>query len=369
MVSLRRAASIDDLAALARRRLPRMVFDFLDGGAGTEASLRRNREALAQVTLWPRYFRDVSRRDSSVELFGRRYAAPVGVAPIGMANLMWPGADLILARMARDFDIPYVLSTAGTTAIEEVAAVAPDHTWFQLYVANDDAITFDLMKRAHSVGINVLVVTVDVPVPGKRNRDIRNGFQIPLRPTLANLLDLALRPAWLLAQAQAGKPTFKTLAPYAPPASGTQSLAAFMAAQVTSRLDCALMARIRDAWPGKLVVKGILSPEDVATAAELGADGVIVSNHGGRQLDAAPSTIEALAPVCAAAGEDLTVMMDGGIRSGCDVVRALSGGAAFTFCGRAFLYGVAAGGGAGAKAAAAMLLDEIDRTLGQIGRV
>lgn len=367
MPSLRHAAAIDDLRTLARRRVPRIVFDYLDGGAGAEANLRRNRSALDAVVLTPRYLRDVSARRTAATLFGRTYAAPIGVAPVGLANLVWPGADRLLAAAARDADVPYILSTAGTTALEEIAALAPDHTWFQLYVAVEEHITTDLIRRARAAGIGVLVVTVDVPVPGKRNRDLRNGFTLPLRPTLPNLLDLARRPAWLWASARAGVPGFATLAPYAPKGGGPTSHAAFMARQVTPRLERTLLARIRDAWPGTLVVKGLLAAEDAVLAAELGCDGVIVSNHGGRQCEAAPATIEALPAVVAALGGRIPVAMDSGVRSGTDVVRALCSGAAFTFSAPSFLYGVAAGGAAGAARALEILIDETDRTLGQIG--
>lgn len=367
MSRLDRAATIDDLREMARRRVPRIAFDFLDGGAGSEASLRRNRAALDAITLTPRVLRDVAARGTTTSLFGRTYAAPIGVAPVGLANLIWPGADRLLASAARDANLPYILSTAGTTSIEDIAAAAPDHAWFQLYVAEDERITTDLMRRAGAAGIEVLVVTLDAAVPGKRCRDLRNGFTLPLRPTLPNILDLARRPAWLAAMARQGAPGFATLAPYAPPGGGARSHAAFMAQQVTARLDGAMLARIRDRWPGRLVLKGILAAEDAVTAADLGADGIIVSNHGGRQSDVAPASIEALPAIREAVGDRLTVMMDSGVRSGGDVARALAHGAEFCFSARSFLYGAGAAGAAGAAKAAAILIDETNRTMGLLG--
>ena len=237
MSPLARAASIDDLAIRARRRLPRLVYDFLDGGAGSEAGLARNRRALDEVVLKPRYFKDMRERCLATQIFGRTYAAPVGVAPFGLGDLIWPGAYLHLALMARDCNIPIIVSTAATAALEDIVAVAPEQVWFQLYVALDDRITFDLMRRADEAGIDVLVVTVDVPVPAARRRDIRNGFGLPLALNALNAVDFARRPSWLAATLRAGVPRFANLERYASAAKGAFSMAEIVAAMITSKLD------------------------------------------------------------------------------------------------------------------------------------
>ncbi|HEX7007707.1 MAG TPA: alpha-hydroxy acid oxidase [Alphaproteobacteria bacterium] len=366
MSAIHRAASIEDLRRLARRRVPRVAFDYMDGGAGSENGLTRNRAAFDRLRLVPRYLVDVTVRDLTTKLFGRRWSMPLGIAPTGLAGLIWPGADLILARAAVAADVPFILSTAATESLEEVAKVAPDHGWFQLYAGRDQDIVDDLVRRAHAAGYPVLVVTVDIPVPGKRDRDIRNGLTLPLRPRAATIVDVLSRPRWLLASARAGSPRFRNIEPYVKTARAI-SLAEAMAVQTAGNFDWGRLARVRDAWPGKLVVKGLMAPEDVARAAEEGADGVILSNHGGRQLDAGVAPIEILPRALEAAAGRIPVMLDSGIRQGGDVVRALALGAAFCFVARATLYGVAAGGAAGAAKALAILRDETDRTLGQLG--
>jgi L-lactate dehydrogenase (cytochrome)/(S)-mandelate dehydrogenase len=365
-MSLARALSIDDLRRLARRRIPQVAFDYVDGGAESENGVQRNRAAFERLRLVPRYLVDVSRRDLTTELFGRRWAMPLGIAPTGLSGLIWPGADFMLARAAIQADVPFILSTAASTALEDIAKAAPENAWFQLYAGRDQDIVDDLVRRAGAAGFPVLVVTVDVPVPGKRPRDLRNGLTLPLEPGLRIALDVMRRPAWLLASARAGAPRFRNIEPYVKAASAI-TLAEAMALQTAGNFDWARLKRVRDAWPGKLVVKGLMAPADVGRAAEAGADGVILSNHGGRQLDAGPAPIELLPAALEAAQGRIPIMLDSGIRQGGDVLRALALGAAFCFVARATLYGVAAGGEAGAARALAILRDEMDRTLGQIG--
>jgi L-lactate dehydrogenase (cytochrome)/(S)-mandelate dehydrogenase len=365
-MSVARAASIDDLRRLARKRVPRVAFDYMDGGAESEDGLARNRAAFERLRLVPRYLVDVSVRDISRELFGRRWAMPVGVAPTGLAAMVWPGADFMLARAAAAADVPYILSTAATASLEDVARAAPDHGWFQLYAGRDEAIVDDLVRRAGAAGFPVLVVTVDIPVPGKRDRDLRNGLTLPLRPRADVIFDVLRRPAWLLASARAGSPRFRNIEPYVEAKRAT-SLAEAMALQTAGNFGWSRLARVRAAWRGKMVVKGLLAPDDVRRAADEGADGVILSNHGGRQLDSGPAPIELLPAALEAAQGRIPVMLDSGIRRGGDVLRALALGAAFCFVARATLYGVAAGGQAGAAKALAILKDEVDRTLGQVG--
>lgn len=362
---LTRAASIDDLARLARRRLPRFAFDFLDGAAGEEAGLRRNRAALGEVLLKPHYGVGVD-PDSSATLFGQTWRQPFGVAPVGLGNLAWPGSDLALAGLARDNGIPFVLSTVASTAIEAAAAAAPGHCWFQLYVQRQEAVNRDLLRRADAAGLKVLVVTIDIAASNTRRRDIRNRFVIPFRITPRLVADLVRHYRWSLATLKAGPPSFANLAPYATAESG-QSLAEFISSAMKTDLTWDDIRRLRDQWSGTLVVKGILTPEDAVAALAAGADGVWVSNHGGRQLNAAPATIDALPAVRAAVGPAVPVLMDSGLRSGEDMVKARLRGADFLFSGRSFYYGMAAGGPPGGERAMALLAEDLRRTLLQIG--
>ena len=359
--------SIDDLRHVAMRRIPRLAFDFLEGGAGTEATLDRNRASLSSLLLNQYGLRDVRDRRIAVELFGRTYSKPFGIAPIGLCNLVWPGADAALAQAASDADCPYVMSASATTEIETLAPIAGDRFWFQLYVSAREEVTFDLIARARAAEAQVLVVTIDLPVPARRLRDLRNGFSLPFRLTPRILMDFACHPGWCLATASAGAPRFLNMERYMPTGSDNKSLAAFMAEQSTAGLDAGLFSRIRDAWPGTLVVKGVLSAETARAAIDLGADGLIVSNHGGRQLDAVPATIDVLPEIVSQANGAVPVMIDSGIRTGLDVIRAYALGASYVFCGRPFAYGHAAAGPAGIARAIELIGDETDRGLGQIG--
>lgn len=368
-MKVERLHCVADLRAAARRRVPRFAFDYLEGGAGDEAAVERNVAAFDRVLLRQFVLRDVRTRTVGVDVFGRRYDRPIGIAPVGLSNLIWPAADEALARAARAGTFPFVMSAAATTDIETIAAIGTDHLWFQLYVSADEEVTFDLIERAAAVGVDCMVVTVDLPVPAKRLRDLRNGFSLPFRLTPKMIADMIRHPAWCLATARAGTPRFRNMEKYLPAGTGNQPLAAFMARQITAGLDDALMSRIRDAWPGKLVVKGVMSTRTALSAIALGADGIIVSNHGGRQLQASPATIEVLPEIAAAVAGKVPVMLDSGIRCGADIVRAYALGADFVFSGRSFLYGYAAAGAAGLDRAVEILSDETDRTLGQIGAV
>ncbi|CAA7612215.1 alpha-hydroxy acid oxidase [Magnetospirillum sp. SS-4] len=356
---------VADLAERARRRLPAFAFGFLDGGSGEEGGLRRNRERLEAVRLMPRFCRAVD-PDSSAVLFGRTYAQPFGIAPVGMGNLLWPDADFALAAQARIRDLPMVVSTVASTTIEAIAEAAPGNVWFQLYYSRRPDINRDLLRRAWDSGIRVLAVTVDVPRAGDRRRDVRNRFVLPFRPGLRFLAGVAARPAWALATLRAGSPGFPNLAPYTGDITG-QTLTEFVSSQIKGDLSWNDLRGLRQDWPGKLLVKGVLAVDDAAAALDIGADGVWVSNHGGRQLDSAPAAIESLAAIRAALGDAATVVMDGGIRSGEDIARARVMGADFVFAGRAFYYGAAAGGAAGAERAADLLAADFSRTLVQLG--
>lgn len=358
---------VETLRRIARKRLPRFAFDFIDGGAQRETALARNRHALDQVHLLPKVLTGATVRDQSVQLLGQSFASPFGIAPIGMANLVAPGTDLALARAAERAGIAYTLSTAGTTALETIARAAP-HGWFQLYVGRDAAITDDLIRRADEAGYTALIVTADVPAPGKRLRDLRNRFTLPLRPTPRMALDVLGHPRWAWAMATGGAPRFANLEAYSSPGSSTSSLAELMAAQSSARLDWQLLARIRERWPRALILKGVLRPEDAKQAADMGVDAIGISNHGGRQLDAAPAPIEMLPALRAAVGPTVPLIVDGGLWSGEDVARCLALGANFALFGRAFLYAVAALGPAGGPAALiASLRDDLDRAMTQLG--
>ena len=363
-MKLEQTASIDDLAALARRRLPAFAFDFLDGGAGDEAGCQRNRERLRRILLKPRYGVGVD-PVTATSLFGQGYRQPFGIAPVGLGNLAWAGADLCLARLAGESGIPYVLSTVGTTDIETVAAAAPNNTWFQLYLLRRDEVNRDLLRRAWDAGVRVLVVTIDIVASATRRRDTRNGFTIPFHigPKLA--ADLLIHLGWSLATLRAGRPSFVNVERYA---EGTaQPLAEFITAQMRTDLRWDDIQRLRDLWKGTLVVKGVLTPEDALEARRVGADGIWVSNHGGRQLDAAPAAIDAVAGIRAVLGPAIPLLMDSGIRSGEDMVKARLMGADFIFSGRCFYYGMAAGGAAGGARALSLLASDLRRALVQIG--
>lgn len=362
-----RAVSIEDLRLMAKRRLPRVVFDFIEGGVEDEVGLERNESSYATCRLLPRYLVDVSRRDQSTTLFGHSYASPFGVAPTGLAGLSRPGADLMLAEAAAGANIPFIMSGASTASIEAAARVAPRHAWYQLYAARDTKISEDLIRRARDAGLSALVLTVDVPVGSKRERNLRNGFQLPLRLKWSRMLEALLHPAWLAGYLSNGMPRLENWAEYAGADARAQAIAAFMGTQTPGSPTWRDLESFRRLWPRHLVVKGIMRPDDAVRAADIGVDGIIVSNHGGRQLDLAAAPLEVLPAIAAAVGDRVTLMIDSGVRRGAHILAALCMGAKFAFVGRATLYGAAAGGLPGARRAIAILRDEIDRVMAQIG--
>jgi isopentenyl diphosphate isomerase/L-lactate dehydrogenase-like FMN-dependent dehydrogenase len=364
-MGLANAAGITDLARLAKRRLPSFVFNYIEGGAGEGAGVALNAAAYHRHLFKPRRLAGLA-AEASFTLFGRTYRQGFGVAPLGMANLAWPGADLALARLAERAQIPYVLSTAGTTSIETIAAAAPTAAWFQLYLSRDEAVTRDMVRRAWEAGLRVLVLTVDVPAPSRRNRGIRDGFTLPFHFTPRVLLDLAAHPAWSLATLRAGMPSLETYAQYAR-SDNLQVVGRFIAELNKRGPGWDDLAAVRAQWQGALVVKGILEPEDATTAIAAGADGVWVSNHGGRQLESAPASLDRLAAVRAAVGDAVPVLFDGGITGGEAVIKAFALGASMTFAGRAFAYGCGAGGAGGADKAFEILSRKIMAALHQIG--
>lgn len=361
------ALNIDALRLLAKKRLPRLVFDYIDGGVENEAGLARNLRSFAELQLLPRYLVDVSQRDQSTTLLGRRYGAPFGIGPTGLAAFSRPGADGMLADAAVAANIPFVLSGAGTASIAAIAKRAPQHTWYQLYVSRDAEITADLIRRARDAGIETLMLTVDVPVHAKRERDIRNGFMPPVKPTGAALLNMLGHPGWLFDVLRHGLPRFENWAPYAGEGAGAKAVGEFFAAQIPFTQTWRDLEHIRALWPGKLVIKGIMHPDDAQRALDAGVDGIVVSNHGGRQLDCAPAPVDVFPAIRAAVGGRLALMLDSGVRRGADVIKAKALGADFVFVGRATLYGVAAGAQAGAQRAIDILREEIDLIMAQIG--
>ena len=363
-MGLDRAACIDDLRRIAKRRIPRFAFDLVDGGAESERNLRRNISAFEEVELTPRYMADVGKIDMSVGLFGKTYATPFGMAPIGMLNAFWPEADLILARMCKRQNIPYVASSAASTTLERLAKAADGNGWFQLYVSGDDTVTQGLIDRAEAAGYEVMMVTADVPAAGKRDRDIRNKLAVPFRVTPEVLLQLAMTPRWTLTSLSHGKPN---IANYADLLRAATSYADVQKTLITPSFTWDDLKRLRDRWKGTLLVKGILHPDDALKCAKLGCDGIVVSNHGGRQVAFGPPTIEALPAIADAVGGRLKILLDSGIRRGADVLRAKALGADFTLAGRALAFGVGAGGRDGAERAMQILTLELERALGQLG--
>jgi (S)-mandelate dehydrogenase len=364
-----RLHTVEHLRAAARARLPQMVFDFVDGGSGSESALRRNRAALEPVRLVPRMARDVREADIGVSLWGRDYSAPVAVAPMGLCNIVAPGTDLALAGTAARGGFPYCLSTAATTTIEAIAPTAAGHLWFQLYPASEEEVTFDLVRRAEAAGAEILLITLDIQTSSKRVRDLVNGLTIPVRPTARTIFDLARHPAWLMGNLRHGAPRFEMMSAYFPAGGGALSHAATTAKMLSSGLlDWTVIERLRAKWRGKLVLKGILDPEDAVRAAEMGVDGVLVSNHGGRQSDAAPASIEMLAPIKRAVGDKLSLLIDSGFRTGEDIVKAIALGADLVLLGRPFLFGVGALGlREGPERTVEILKDEIRTNLMLLG--
>jgi (S)-mandelate dehydrogenase len=361
--------NFDLLRAIARHKLPRGVFDYIDRGAEDEVGLRHNRQAFDSVRLVPRALVDISSRSQQVELFGRTFASPLIAAPAAAIGLVWHRGEIPLAQAAREANIAFCAATESIMRVEDIVetGVKP---WFQLYVWNDRAITWRLVERVRDLGIDVLVVTVDAVTPPKREYNAHNGFDVPLKATLRGAVDIATHPGWVL----------KVLLPYLR-RGGMPELGNYPAGyrsritkgkisdavKITGTFDWAGFAELRRRWKGPLVIKGILHPDDAVKAADLGADGIVVSNHGARDLDSAAAPIEMLPRIADACGNRLVVLADSSIRRGSDVVKLLASGARAAMVGRAFLYGTAAAGQTGARAAIAMLSDEIWRTMGLLG--
>jgi len=366
----RGAYNIDDLREIARRRVPKGMFEFVDRGAEDEVALRNNRTAFERIRLKPRTLVDVSRRSQAITLFGNPQQMPIAIAPTGSAGLMWYDGEIALARAAAAAGIPFTLATGSMTAMEKIAAQAGGRLWFQLYMWPDRALSHKLVERASAAGYEALVVTVDGAVPGNREYNLRNGFTIPFTFTRRNVTDVLMHPEWLLGVLAryvftTGMPRYENYPSEFKHRITAQPMGKGML--LNDSLNWDDLRVLRRLWPRTLIVKGILHPQDAVHAADCGADGIVVSNHGGRNLDSSMAPIEVLPEVVDAVGKRITVMVDSGFRRGSDVVKALALGAKAVLIGRPTLYGTAAGGEAGAARAIAIFREEIDRVLALLG--
>lgn len=350
--------SADDARRAARRRLPWMVFDYIDGAAGEETGAQDTRAALRDTRLVPRSLRNVTRRDLGVEIFGQRAGLPFGISPMGMCNLSRPGADLMLARAAARHSIPLGVSTVASTPMEQMIEVAQGHAWFQLYYSGDGSGTIKLVERARTAGYQTLILTVDVPEVGRRPRELRHGFKMPFRIGPRQFLDFALHPVWSLETLAKGQPQL---------ANFDGKTYRFDRTESRAGADWDFLARLRNLWPGKLVIKGVLDEQDAVQMRDAGVDALQVSSHGGRQLDSAILSIHALSRIRAAVGPQMPVFYDSGLRSGEDVVKAFAMGADFAFLGRLFQFAIAAGGEAGLEQILSILSTDISSAMAQLG--
>lgn len=367
-MKLEAAMNAEDMRTLARSALPRIAFDFIDGGVNDEEGLAENRAAFRRHKLLPRYLVDVSSRDQTVEIFGHRYASPIGISPMGIAGFFRHGADLMLAQAAAEANVPYIMSSASCDSIESAMAAAPDTTWFQIYGTRDTSIVEDLVRRATALKVRVLALTVDTPIIAGRERNMRNGFTRPMKLTPAIILQGLMRPRWTLDFLRSGGvPMMENWKPYSP-AKDANAVADLYGSQTPAPAQTwDVLHLVRRLWKGPLLVKGVLHPDDAAICAKAGADGIIVSNHGGRQLDKAPSPLDMLGDIRAGVGNDLELIVDGGVRRGSDVVVAMSLGARMCTFGRPAMFSVAGAGQAGAAKLLRLMRGEIDATLAQIG--
>ncbi|MFK7940933.1 MAG: alpha-hydroxy acid oxidase [Roseovarius sp.] len=351
--------SAADARRLARRRLPWMVFDYIDGAAGAETGAARNRSALDAITLRPRVLCDVSQRNLGTTLFDKPAQRPFGIAPMGMCNLSGPGADLMLARLAAKYQIPHGVSTVASTPMEQIIQVAEGHAWFQLYFSGDGSGTFKLVERAKAAGYETLVLTADVPEVGRRPRELRHGFKMPFKIGPRQFVDFALHPRWSLSSLMAGKPQM---------ANFQMDGFEFDRTESRARATWDTLKQLRDMWPGTLVLKGVLDAQDAVTAQKAGVDAVQVSSHGARQLESAPAPILALQDIRRAVGDSFPLFYDSGLRSGEDVLKALNAGADFVFFGRVLQFAIAAAGEAGLQRLWDVLSDEMSIAMAQTGQ-
>ena len=360
-----RYPSIEDLRARAKKRIPGFAFDYLDGGCNEEINLHKNTSEIREVELLPEYLKNHPGSDMKTELFGHVYDAPFGIAPVGLQGLIWPNSPEILARAAFKHNIPFVLSTVSTSTIERISELTEGQAWFQLYHPAENSLRDHIIKRAAN-HCPVLVILSDVPTFGYRNKEIKNGLAMPPRMTLHNILQIMSRPGWAIKTLVHGQPSFKLMKPYMPSGMNMHHLGLFMNKTFNGRLNEDKISAIRDMWKGKLVLKGIVNEVDVEKCVRLGMDGIIVSNHGGRQLDAGESTIHSLNRIVSQYKGKIKIMMDSGMRSGPDIARTLASGAEFAFLGRSFMYGAAALGNEGGNHTIVILKRQLQQVMDQL---
>ncbi len=369
----KRYPSIAYMEATAKRRIPGFARDYLVNGLGGGVSVRKNRDLLDSVELMPRYLSEADQPNIRCHLLGRDYNAPFGVAPMGLSGLVWPNAEVILAWAAKAHNIPYTLSTVATASLEAIHEIAGENAWFQLYTPKEPEVLVDLLRRCEKTGYETLVVTVDVPYKTRREHDIRNGLSVPPRFDLKTVWQMTTHPQWALRMLRCGVPQFVNLTPYQDGGSSgsvresIEKSTKFIEERMGLHITAQRFAEIRKMWPRTLLAKGVLDPAEAKAYADMGADGVIVSNHGGRQLDAAPSPVAVLPQIRNAVGPGVPLLVDGGVRSGLDIARMLALGADFVMIGRPFLYAVAALDSKGGHHVMDILKAELQATMGQLG--
>jgi L-lactate dehydrogenase (cytochrome) len=364
---MRTMTCIKDLRDAARRRVPRAFFDYADGGSYAEQTLNANCEDLERIKLRQRILVDVSQRSTQTTMIGEPVSMPLALAPIGALGMQYGDGEVLACRAAQAAGIPFILSTMSICSVEQVAAAVDKPFWFQLYVMKDRGFARSLIERAVAAKCSALVLTVDLQILGQRHRDVKNGMTVPPEWTVSKILNIATKPAWLGSVARARSRTFGNLAGYIAGKEDVNSLSVWIGSQFDTTLNWKDVEWIKSLWPGKLILKGILDVEDARIAAKTGADALVVSNHGGRQLDGAPSSISVLPPIVDAVGSSIEVLFDGGIRSGQDIMRALALGAHACLSGRAYVYGLGAGGEAGVARAIEIMRNELNVTMALTG--
>ena len=369
----RRYPSVADMEVTAKKRLPGFVREYLVNGLGDSACVDRNRQDLDNVLLMPRYLSEAGAPDICCQLLGQTYDAPFGVAPIGLSGLIWPHSETLLAEATRKHNVPYTLSTVATVSLETIPPIAGENAWFQYYPSSDMAVEDSILERCRVAGYSTILLTVDVPVVVRREHDIRNGLSVPPRFNLKTLSQMVAHPQWALRMLARGIPQFETIRPYFAGGQSRnigrsiQASSHFVKQVMKGHITAQLFARIRAGWRGKLLVKGILDSEEAQQYLAMGADGLVISNHGGRQLDAAPSSVSVLPNIRQAVGPDATLIADSGIRSGQDIARMLALGADFVLMGRPFMYAVAALDSRGGDHVMNVLKAELRSVMGQMG--
>ena len=364
---LSKMTCIEDLRRVAQRKVPRMFYDYADSGSWTESTYRANSSDFQDIKFRQRVLVDMEGRSLATKMIGEEVKMPLAIAPTGFTGMQHADGEILAARAAEKFGVPFSLSTMSICSIEDVAENTSAPFWFQLYVMRDREFMENLIKRAQAAKCSALILTADLQVLGQRHKDIKNGLSAPPKPTIANMINLATKPEWCMKMLNTERRTFRNIVGHAKNVGDLSSLSSWTAEQFDPRLSWDDVARIKDMWGGKLIIKGIMEPEDAELAVKSGADALIVSNHGGRQLDGAPSTIKALPDVVSAVGSDIEVWLDSGIRSGQDILKAWALGARGTMIGRAFLYGLGAYGEEGVTRALEILYKEMDISMAFTG--